>query len=199
MSKFSPSVCPFDSLSLPVPAVVQDVELMIKFLPELLSIMSENTLRAIAHKRKEEYRPFAPSPHFVAFLSNPCAMHVTCTYALGLLSKRELKSFSLVLPLIARGYTQSENAQLPDIFLHQLVVGLLEYPVPIREPTMQAILREFWLVCARSSETALLHLCHLLWGLHSSINPTLLEEVLEDMKPGDEVRATSGGCGGAWP
>lgn len=150
--------------------------------------MSENTLRAIAAKYKDDYRPFTPSPHFVATLSNPCAMHITCTYALGLLSKRELKSFSLVLPLVAKGYTQSESAQLPDIFLHLLVVGLLEYPVSIREATMQTILRDFWLVCAQSSETALLHLCHLLWGLHPKINPSLLEEVLDEMKPGDGVR-----------
>jgi negative elongation factor B len=164
-----------------------DVELILKFLPELLSIVSENTLRAIAHKFKEEYRPFTSSPHFVTALSNPCAMHVTCFYAMGLLAKKELKSFSLVLPLVAKGYTQSESAQLPDIFLHLLVVGLLEYPVSIRETTMQAILREFWLVCAQSSETALLHLCHLLWGLHSKIDPGLLEETLDEMKPGDGV------------
>ena len=160
---------------------------MIKFLPELLSIMSENTLRAIAHKRKEDYRPFTPSPHFVSSLSNSCAMHVTCTYALHLLSKKELKSFCIILPLVAKGFTQSDTAQLPDIFLHLLVVKLLEYPVPIREATIQTILRDFWLVCALSSETALLHLCHLLWGLHSKIDPGLLEEVLEEIKPGEEV------------
>lgn len=119
-------------------------------------------------------------------------MHITCTYSLGLLSKRELKSFSLVLPLIARGYTQSDSAQLPDIFLHCLVVGLLEYPVAIRELTMTAILKEFWLVCALSSESALLHLCHLLWGLHSKINPTLLEEMLDEVKPGEGVRTKEG-------
>jgi negative elongation factor B len=162
-----------------------DVELIIKFLPELLSIMSENTLRAIAHKKKEEYRPFTPSQHFINSLSNPCAMHITCTYALHLLTKKELKSFCLVLPLIAKGYTRSDSAQLPDIFLHLLVVRLLEYPVPIRELTMQTILREFWLVCALGSETALLHLCHLLWGLHPRINPHQLEDILDEMKPGE--------------
>lgn len=168
---------------------LQDVELIIKFLPELLSIMSENTLRAIAHKQKEEYRPFSPSQHFISSLSNnPCAMHITCAYALHLLTKRELKSFSLILPLIAKGYTQSDTAQLPDIFLHVLVVRLLEYPVSIRELTMQTILHDFWLVCALSSETALLHLCHLLWGLHPKINPQQLEDILEEMKPGDGVR-----------
>ena len=167
---------------------------MIRFLPELLSIMSENTLRAIANKRKEEYQPFSPSPNFVATLSNPCAMHITCTYALSLLSKREMKSFSLILPLVAQGYTQSESAQLPDLFPHLIVVGLLEYPVGIRESTMQTILRDFWLVCARSSETALLHLCHLLWGLHPKINPAHLEEILDEIKPGEEVGKFSVCC-----
>ena len=166
---------------------LQDVELIIKFLPELLSIMSENTLRAIAHKRKEEYRPFTPSPHFVTTLTNPCAMHITCTYAFHLLAKKELKSFSLLLPLIAKGYTSSDNSQLPDIFLHLLVVKMLEYPVPIRELTMETILRDFWLVCALTSETALLHFCHLLWGLHPKINPCLLEDILDEIKPGEAV------------
>ena len=160
---------------------------MIKFLPELLSVMSENTLRAIALKRKEEYKPYTPSPHFVATLSNPCAMHITCTYALGLLSKRELKSFSLILPFIAKGYTQSESAQLPDLFLHLLVVGLVEHPGAIREATMQTIIRDFWLVCAQTSETALLYFCRVLWGLHHKINPALLQEILEEIKPEDEV------------
>ena len=171
-----------------IPLVPQDVELIIKFLPELLSIMSENTLRAIAHKRKEEYRPFTPSQHFINSLSNPCAMHIACAYSLHLLGKKELKSFSLILPLIAKGYTRSDNAQLPDIFLHLLVVRLLEHPDTIRELTMETILRDFWVVCALSSETALLHLCHLLWGLHPKINPRLLEDILDEIKPGEGVR-----------
>ena len=170
----------------------QDIELIIKFLPELLSIMAENTLRAIAHKLKEEYRPFSPSQHFLSSLANPCAMHIACTYTLHLLEKKEMKSFSLMLPIIAKGYTRSENAQLPDVFLHLLVVKLLQYPDPIKELTMQSILRDFWLVCALSSETALLYLCHLLWGLHAKINPRLVEDILDEMKPGDGVSWNDG-------
>ena len=150
--------------------------------------MAENTLRAIAHKHKEEYRPFIPSQHFITSLSNPCAMHITCTYSLHLLDRKELKSFSLLLPVIAKGYTNSENAQLPDIFLHLLIVKLLQYPDPIRELTMQAILRDFWLVCALSSESALLHMCHLLWSLHLKIDPRLLEDLLDEMRPGEGVK-----------
>ena len=190
--------------------------------------MVENSLRAVCHRLKEDHPPYSPTKHFLSLLSsNHCAMHVTCTYALHLLERRELRSLTLLLPLIAAGFSQSEGAKLPDVFLHLLVVRLTGQPEAIREaslqvgalgfqlskrdialpaiimystilidgpggfhvlPFLQAILRDFWLPCSRSSEPALLHCCRLLWVLHSRLSPRGLEEVLEALMPGDQVR-----------
>ena len=169
-------------------SLLQDVELIVRFLPELLSIMVENSLRGVCHKLKEEHSPFTPSRHFIASLAkNPCAVHITCTYALHLLEKRELRSLVLLLPAIASGYTQDENGQLPDVFLHQLVLSLTNQQEPLKEASLQAVLKDFWLPCCQSSESVLLHFCRLLWTLHSRINRRLLSEVLEDMRPGEQV------------
>lgn len=163
---------------------------MVKFLPELLSIMVENSLRVVCVKLKEDHTPHSPSKQFVVSLSNPCAMHITCTYALHLLEKKELRSLTLLLPAIASGYTQSESAQLPDVFLHLLVVALSSHSEPLREAPLQAILRDFWLPCCQSSEPALLHFCRLLWTLHPRLNQRFLNEVLEAMRPGEHVRGS---------
>ena len=168
----------------------QDLELMLRFFPELLSLMVEVSLRNTCHQLKEDYTPYTPSKHFVACLSNnSCAMHISCTYALHLLQKHDLRSATLLLSAVARGYTQSDSVQLPDVFLHSMVLSLSSQTEPIRETTLHSILRDFWLPCCQSSETVLLHCCRLLWTLHPRINREVLEEVLEGMKPRDQVGA----------
>lgn len=109
-----------------------------RFFPELLSIMAENSLRTVCHRLKEDHPPYSPSKHFLSLLaSNQCAMHVACTYALHLLERRELRSLTLILPLIAAGFSQSEGVELPDVFLHILVVQLTGQPEAIRDASLQ--------------------------------------------------------------
>ena len=169
----------------------QDVELMVRFFPELLSLMMDASLHAACRQLKEDHTPYTPSQHFVTSLANnPCAMHVSCTYALHLLQKHDLRTLGLLLPAVGRGYTRSDSAQLPDVFLHLFVLNLTSQSEPVREATLQPILRDFWLPCSRHSEPALLHFCRLLWTLHPYINRSTLEEVLEGMRPGEQV------CGG---
>ena len=168
----------------------QDLELMLRFFPELLSLMVEASLRTTCHQLKEDHTPYTLSKHFVSCLSNnPSAMHISCTYALHLLQKHDLRSVTLLLPVVARGYTQSDSVQLPDVFLHSLVLSLTSQTEPVREATLHSILKDFWLPCCQSSETVLLHCCRLLWTLHPRISREVLEEVLEGMRPREQVGA----------
>ena len=176
---------------------------MVRFFPELLSLMLDTSLHATCRQLKEDHTPYTPSQHFVTSLSNnPCAMHISCTYALHLLQKRDLRALGLLLPAIARGYTRSDSAQLPDVFLHLFVLNLTSQTEPVREAALQPILRDFWLPCSRYSESALLHFCRLLWTLHPCISRSTLEEVLEGMRPGEQVWVWVwvgvGGCGCGW-
>ena len=169
--------------------LLQNVDMMVRFFPELLSLMVDVSLRGIHRQLKEEHSAHTSSKRFISLLSTHSpAMHITCTYTLQLLEKKEYRSLVQLLPAIAQGYTESDDAHLPDVFLHLLVLELISQHDSIKESTLHNIMREFWLPCCQSSESALLHFCRLLWSLHSKISQALLWECLEVMKPGEKVR-----------
>ena len=162
--------------------------MMVKFLPTLLSLMVENTLRSLHRQLKEDYTPFSIPAHFLHFISRHSgAMHLACSYALQLLEKKDLKSFSLLLPAIAKGFIKSESVLLPDTFLHLLILFMDRHREMLKESTFLLILRDFWVPCCHSSEQVVLHLFRMLWFLHGKISQELLREVLETVEPGKEV------------
>ena len=72
-----------------------------------------------------------------------------------------------------------------------LITGLSSRVELIKENILQAVLREFFVACAADSETVLLYLCRLLWATHHKIKSSLLNEILEEMEPGDMVRGVT--------
>ena len=175
---------------------------MIKFLPDLLSLMVDNTLRPILRQLKEtDHTPHAmpPPAHFTQFLSRHSgAMHLACGYTLDLLDKRDIKSLTLLLPSLAKAFVKSETVGLPDTFLHLLVLGLSAHGESLKESTMLLLLRDFWVPCCQSSEQVLLHLLRMLWSLHARVSEALLREVLETVEPGKEVCGVTIGCRVWW-
>lgn len=166
---------------------------MVRFLPELLSIITENALRPLYVKLKEEEPSYTPSKHFSSSLSsNPTAMHLACTYAVHLLEKRDMRSLTTFLPVVAQAFARSDLCDLPDVFLHLLVVHLTSGVEGLREAWLQALLREFWVPCCRCSEPALLHFCRLLWTLHPHVSERLLAQVLEGTRPQEHVSKLAG-------
>ena len=162
---------------------------MVKFLPTLLSLMVENSLRTLHRQLKEDYTPFSLPAPFVNFISRHSgAMHIACTYTLQLLERKDIRSFSLLLPAIAKAFIKSESILLPDTFLHLLILHMDKHRDVLKESTFLLILRDFWVPCCHSSEQVLLHLFRMLWFLHSKISQDLLREVLETVEPGKEVR-----------
>ncbi len=154
--------------------------------------MVDNLLRGIYRQLKEDYTPRNTSPSFTEFLSNnACAMHLTCSYALHLLDKKDIKSLTLLLPTIANSFVSSDSIFFPDYFLHLLVVGMVSHGDVLKEGALLIILRDFWIPSCQNSEQIILHLFRFLWYLHAKVNPGLLREVLETVEPGKEV----GGCG----
>ena len=162
--------------------------MIVKFLPELLALMVDNALRGLYRQLKEDHIPYTPSASFINCLAkHPSAMHITCTYALHLLEKKDMKSLSLLLPTITKTCDDPDSISLPDVFLHSLVLELTQQGDTLREAVLISLLNEFWVPCCQSSETVLLHFCRLLWTFHSRLNPQYLAEVLEAVNPSEEV------------
>lgn len=161
---------------------------MVKFFPDLLSLMVDNTLRGILRQLKEDHTPHAPPAHFTQLLSRHSgAMHLACSYTLDLLEKKDIKSFTLLLPSIAKAFIKSDTISLPDTFLHLLVLGLNAHKETFKEASLLVLLRDFWVPCCQTSEQVLLYLFRMLWHMHGRVGEALLREVLETVEPGKEV------------
>lgn len=161
---------------------------MVKFSPDLVSFMLENTLRGVLRQLKEDHTPYTLPPSFTQFLSRHSgAMHLACSYALDLLDNRDMKSFTILLPSIAKAFITSDSVNLPDLFLHRMVLQLTANRDALKETTLLVILRDFWVPCCQSSEHVLLYLFRMLWFLHTNVSSALLREVLETVEPGKEV------------
>ena len=98
-----------------------------------------------------------------------------------------MKSFTLILAAIAKAFVESDSVQLPDLFLHLLVLKLTSLKSTLKEATLLVVLRDFWVPCCPGSEHVLIHLFRMLWFLHTNVSDTLLREVLETVEPGKEV------------
>ncbi len=161
---------------------------MTKYVPELLTILTEVQLKNVYIKLKQDYPVYTPSHNFRSYLlSYPVAMEVTCTYVLHLLDKKDFRTISIIIPSITSACQSSDSIIFPEGFLHMLTVGLSSKIELIKDNFLYIILKEFFVACAGQSETVLLYLCRLLWAIHTAIRPSLLNEILEEMDPGDMV------------
>ena len=150
--------------------------------------MVDNTLRGLYRRLKEDHVPYSPSNSFINYLSkHPSAMHITCTYALHLMVKKDMKSLST----LAKCCDDPDAISLPDrhVFLHllQLVLELSQQYETLHEATLISMLNDFWVPSCQSSEAVLLHFCCFFLTFHSRLSPTYLAEVLEAVNPSEEV------------
>lgn len=168
----------------------QEADLVVRFLPELVLVMMEPSLRAVHLKLKQEHSALDPALTFVSHIaSSQEAMLLACSYALHLVEKRDFKTLSQLLPAIAKAYISSERDIMPDGFLHSLVVMLVPHVAGLREAQLLPIMKDFWAQCAQHSETALLYCCRLLWACHDKLKPAyLLTDLLELITPSEQAR-----------
>lgn len=171
---------------------VLDGGIVMKFLPELMSLMLESSFTVISERLKESLEPHQPTQSFLATMaSNPLAMHISCSYAIHLLEKRDFLTLNILMSAIATACTNhSKGVELPDAFLHQLVYNSL-YPQPIGVPELCTIIETFWMPCAPNSEPVLLHCCRLLWTTYPRLKADFLEETMEAIKPGDKLSSVA--------
>lgn len=157
--------------------------------------MLESSFIAISERLKEAYEPPVPTQGFLTLLaSNPQAMHIATNYAIHLLEKRDLLTLNVLVSAIATAYVNhSEGVELPEAFLHQLVYCSL-YPQPIGVTELCNVIESFWVPCAPNSEPVLLHCCRLLWTTHPQLKGDLLQDTLESIKPGNQVRGYDDLC-----
>ena len=167
----------------------QDSEVIVKFLPELMSIIVESQLKNVHNKLKLDHPIYTPSSHFTRYLSTfPAAMQITCVCLLHLIEKKDIRTVLVLLPPLAKLFSQNDpDTIIPDGFLHMFVVCIVNRIEFIRENHLSVILREFFVPCAQHSETVLLYLCRLLWAGYRKVKPDILNEVLQEMEPSDQV------------
>uniref|UniRef100_A0A1X7T4P6 Negative elongation factor B n=1 Tax=Amphimedon queenslandica TaxID=400682 RepID=A0A1X7T4P6_AMPQE len=102
-----------------------EIDIIIKFLPELLSFMTESSLRLIHSKLKQDYPTYTLSSSFIRHLTSTTgAMQLTTSYSLYLIDKKDFKTLSSLLPAIASSYTESETDIFPDGYMNSVVVGV---------------------------------------------------------------------------
>ena len=168
----------------------QEADLIVRFLPELVSVMTEPSLRGMHVKLKQEYTPLEPSSSFISQMaSSQEAMLLSCTYSLQLLEKKDFRTLCLLLPAIAKAYVSAENDTMPDGYLHSLVVMLIPHLASLREAQLVSIMKGFWVVCSQYSETGLLYCCRLLWACHDKLKPAyFVSDILQSISPSQEVR-----------
>lgn len=152
-----------------------------------MSFMTESSLKVIHNKLKQDYPVYNPTSNFIKHLTTiPAAMQLTCTYTLHLIDKKDFRSLSTLLPSIAVAYIGSETDIFPDSFMHSVVIELSNHFNAIREGFLVTILKEFFLPCARHSETCLLYMCRFVWITCKRMKTDLLQEMLDEMQPASD-------------
>lgn len=149
--------------------------------------MTESSLKVIHIKLKEDFTLYSPSSNFIRQLTTlSAAMQLTSSYALYLIDKKDFRSLSSLLPSIAISYIDSVTDIFPDGFMHSVVVGLAPHLHTIREQLLVIIMKEFFLPCARHSESCLLYLCLFIRIGYKKMNHELVEEMLDVMQPSSD-------------
>ena len=157
---------------------------MVKFLPSLMELMVDNHLQMLSSKLGEDLvqQGFAS---FQFQLNQPLIMHIVCFYALNLAKKKDSKQLTELLIAIANCH-QKDHGVLPDGFLHQIANHMSSNVRCLQEVSGESLLQNFWVPCS-CQDDGMLHLCRLLWGVQAHLEPDLLDTVLREMRPKQQV------------
>ena len=150
-----------------------------------MELMVDNQLQLLCSKLGED----SAQQGFAAFkfqLKQPLIMHIICFYALHLAKKKDSKQLTELLMAIANSH-QKEHVLLPDGFLHQIANHMSSNVKCLQEVNGETLLRNFWIPCSYQDD-GMLHLCRLLWGVQAHLEPDLLDTVLKEMKPKQQVK-----------
>jgi len=149
-----------------------------------MELMVDNHLQLLYTKLGED----PVQQKFTSFkfqLKQPMIIHMVCFYALNLVKKKDSRQLTELLVAIANCH-QKDHATLPDGFLHQMANHMSSNIKYLQEVNGETLLRKFWVPCSCQDE-GMLHLCRLLWGVQAHIEPDLLDTVLKEMKPKQQV------------
>lgn len=169
------------------PLPLQDTSIVVKFMPELMTLMVDTTLQQVTQRLKEAAStPRMPPDAFRSQLGKQAAMLIASAYALLLTEQKDFPSVAHLLPIIASVFS-SEDVQLPDGFLHHIGCLLCESAEVLREDLGELILKDFYLACCCADE-GLLYTCRFLWLVGDKVPRALLDEVLKEMGSRSQVR-----------
>ena len=175
-----------NTYSLPSLLPIKDTSIVVKFLPELMTLMVDTTLQQVSQRLKETVpTPRMPPDAFRSQLGKQAAMLIASAYALLLAEQKDFPSVAHLLPIIASVFS-SEDVQLPDGFLHHIGCLLCASAEVLREDLGELILKDFYLACCCSDE-GLLYTCRFLWLVGDKVPRALLDEVLKEMGSRSQV------------
>ncbi|XP_076093135.1 negative elongation factor B-like [Mytilus galloprovincialis] len=163
-----------------------DVNIIIKFLPMITSMMVEDQMRSLTGRPVEEYvhNLKIPSDNFILYIKdNSIASMIAMYYTLQVSRNRDKVAVLQILPSLV--HSENDRAY-EDTFLHCLIAYLLSMGDDFSYDDFCVCVLDDFLLPSISKENVLRHLLRLVWYIHHKLPGARLEALLEGIAPNNE-------------
>ncbi|CAC5358652.1 COBRA1 [Mytilus coruscus] len=163
-----------------------DVNIIIKFLPMITSMMVEDQMRSFTGRPVEEYvhNLKIPADTYILFIKdNSIASMIAMYYTLQVSRNRDKVAVLQVLPSLV--HSENDRAY-EDTFLHCLIAYLLSMGDDFSYDDFCVCVLDDFLLPSISKENVLRHLLRLVWYIHHKLPGARLEALLEGIAPNNE-------------
>ncbi|XP_063422559.1 negative elongation factor B-like [Mytilus trossulus] len=163
-----------------------DVNIIIKFLPMITSMMVEDQMRSLTGRPVEEYvhNLKLPADNFILYIKdNSIASMIAMYYTLQVSRNRDKVAVLQILPSLV--HSENDRAY-EDTFLHCLIAYLLSMGDDFSYDDFCVCVLDDFLLPSISKENVLRHLLRLVWYIHHKLPGARLEALLEGIAPNNE-------------
>ncbi|XP_052091452.1 negative elongation factor B-like [Mytilus californianus] len=163
-----------------------DVNIIIKFLPMITSMMVEDQMRSFTGRPVEEYvhNLKIPADTYILFIKdNSIASMIAMYYTLQVSRNRDKVAVLQILPSLV--HSENDRAY-EDTFLHCLIAYLLSMGDDFSYDDFCVCVLDDFLLPSISKENVLRHLLRLVWYIHHKLPGARLEALLEGIAPNNE-------------
>ncbi|XP_071156567.1 negative elongation factor B-like [Mytilus edulis] len=163
-----------------------DVNIIIKFLSMITSMMVEDQMRSLTGRPVEEYvhNLKIPADNFILYIKdNSIASMIAMYYTLQVSRNRDKVAVLQILPSLV--HSENDRAY-EDTFLHCLIAYLLSMGDDFSYDDFCVCVLDDFLLPSISKENVLRHLLRLVWYIHHKLPGARLEALLEGIAPNNE-------------